>query len=68
MIVASILKGFAWGFLILGTAFSIGFPLELTGKFNVLYTLGGFISSLFLWAVVSGYAIIVEGSVKSNSK
>lgn len=63
MIVASVLKGFAWGFLILGTVFSVGFPFELTGSFNVLYTLGGFISSLFSWAVVSGYAIIVENNV-----
>jgi hypothetical protein len=63
-----VLHGFAWGFLILGTLFSIVYPIEILGKFNLLYALAGFISSLFTWAVVSGYAIIVENNLKSRGE
>lgn len=64
MAVVGILNGFAWGFLILGTIFSVVYPLEVLGSFNILYALGGFISSLFAWAVVSGFAIIVDNNLK----
>jgi hypothetical protein len=64
MVTVGLLKGFAWAFLIFGTLFSVIYPIELTGSFNLLYAVSGFISSLFAWTIISGFTIIVENNIE----
>jgi hypothetical protein len=62
MVTVSLLKGFAWGFMIIGFAYSFAF----LGKVSYFQMIGGFASSLFAWALISGFAIIVKNNLKGS--
>ncbi|MEH7549863.1 hypothetical protein [Neobacillus vireti] len=64
MVTVAFLKGFAWAYLILGIVSAFIYGFMFANEYLIFYLVGGIFSSIFIWSLLSGFAIIVENNVK----